>query len=107
VRSGLTGWYVGDSYNATLNQWRDISGSNNHGTTSGTITFNSQAINGEDFINGGTAAKVTLPQAFSGADYTFFHVTRCAQESKRLQRQQQSSHAALSGLATPLRLAVC
>jgi hypothetical protein len=33
VASGLRGWYVGDSYNATANRWMDISGLGNHAVT--------------------------------------------------------------------------
>ncbi len=76
VTSGLKGFYVGDSYVAASNSWRDISGNNQHATTSGTINYNALGINGEDFLSGGTGARVTLPQSFSGNTYTFFHVTK-------------------------------
>jgi hypothetical protein len=78
ITNGLTGFYVGDSYNATANKWMDISGAGNHATTSGTITRVPLGINGEDFLRGRTTTKVTLPQTFVGDTYTFFHVCRCA-----------------------------
>jgi hypothetical protein len=78
VTSGLTGFYVGDSYNATENQWMDISGLGNHANTTGNITRMPLGINGEDYLRGLTTSTVALPQTFVGDSYTFFHVCRCA-----------------------------
>ena len=77
ITSGLTGYYVADSYNATAAKWMDISGLNNHATTSGAaINLTSQGVNGEDYLRGGPTSKVTLPMTWTGATYTFFHVCR-------------------------------
>ena len=76
VTSGLTGFYVGDSYNASANRWMDISGNNNHVTTYNTIVYNAQGVNGEDYISGGTTAGLVLPFVIVANSYTFFHVCR-------------------------------
>ena len=78
VTSGLTGFYVGDSYNATAQKWMDISGRGNHANTTGTVTVMRLGINGEDYIRGRTTTTLALPQTFVGDSYTFFHVCRCA-----------------------------
>jgi hypothetical protein len=83
ITNGLTGLYVGDSYNATANKWMDISGLGNHATTTGAITRVPLGINGEDHLRGRTTTTVTLPQTFVGDTYTFFHVCRCAPSLQR------------------------
>jgi hypothetical protein len=76
VTSGLQGFYVGNSYNASASRWLDISGNNNHATTFGTIAYNSQGVNGEDYLSGGTTAGLTVPFTIVANSYTFFHVCK-------------------------------
>ena len=61
VRSGLWGYYHGDSWTGT--QWTDLSGSGRHATvTKGALLKNVGGINGETYVYGSTTAGVTFPQ---------------------------------------------
>jgi hypothetical protein len=79
ITSGLAGFYVGDSYNASANLWLDVSGLGNHAPATGPITRMPLGVNGEDYLRGNTSTNVALPFSFTGDTYTFFHVCRCGE----------------------------
>jgi Concanavalin A-like lectin/glucanases superfamily len=75
--SGLIGWYKGETWNSSTNQWRDVSGSGNHATTTqGTISTTKWATNGMTYLYGGTTAGIRFPVAILPTTYTLFHVAR-------------------------------
>jgi hypothetical protein len=83
--SGLVGWYVGDSYNATDKIWYDISGNANH--TNGSqgsptkVTFSGgvqNAYKSFSVVSGSTSDALVWPTAILPATYTLFHVARYA-----------------------------
>jgi hypothetical protein len=56
------GYYDGGSYDAATSRWLDKSGSGNHASTQGTILKAAAALNGKDYIYGGTTSQVRWPQ---------------------------------------------
>lgn len=86
VTSGLVGLYDFDSW--TGSQWTDLSGSNNHATsTTGTISTTTISGNGSslsiDTLQGNTSAGLRFPSAILPSTYTLFHVARYTGGTRR------------------------
>lgn len=116
VTSGLVGWYGAGSFNSWLNQWRDMSGSNNHASTQGAASqfdsaSSSNYLNNQGYLYGGTSARVQWPAAILPATYTLFNIarysgstrTRCAGQG----RAAYSCRAAASCACIHARTCAC
>lgn len=75
ITSGLVGYYNADSSLDNV-YWRDLSGSGNHGSWTGTVSKEIGGINGYDYMYGGTSTKVVFPSAILPSTFTLFHLTR-------------------------------
>lgn len=84
ITAELVGWYTANSLDVASNQWRDLSGGNNHAVIqSGPLTVvRAQPRNGLNFLNwyqevrGTTASRIVWSTRRLSLTYTLFHVTR-------------------------------
>ena len=78
VRSGMVGYYTGESWDAAGNKWYDVSGTgNNHVTeVAGTVSVAQYPGTSLRYLYGGTAAVISFPAAILPLTYTLFHVAR-------------------------------
>ena len=81
--SDLVGWFTGDSLNITNNEWRDISGANNHGIVSGSgiQLFDGGQVANEFYLNGlkvvkGTTSTKILFKPMIIPQHTIFSVCK-------------------------------
>lgn len=78
VRSGMVGYYTGESWDAASSRWYDVSGTgNNHVTeVAGTVSVAQYPGTSLRYLYGTTATVISFPAAILPATYTLFHVTR-------------------------------
>jgi hypothetical protein len=86
VVDGLVGLYDFESW--TGNQWSDISGNNNHATsTTGTISTPTISGNGSslsiDTLQGATNSGIRFPAAILPSTFTLFHLARYTGGTRR------------------------
>lgn len=104
--TGLVGYYTGESWSNT--QWLDVSGSNNHCTTTvgtistyrGSLTDSNNAIyqglNGLAYLGGDSNAGITFPVSIN-SNYTLIHLARYSGNGPRERIFDSASFNWLSG----------